>query len=229
MTPQDADTIREVFDKIGTMGADIDDAEAARLVSDELRANPAAALNLVKVVVGLERERDEIAAHADELDAHIAELNGYIDQLEAQLQPPPAPLPSSGLFGTAQPSPWSRTPAPQPAYEAPPQAGPWGAPQPQGGGFWGSALRTGAGVAGGLLAFEAMKGIFGGGHEAHAHTGERHGFFDGGREVERGSEHPAPSGGDHATSGGFGGDDRSVGSGGIVADNIDFLGGSDDV
>ncbi len=57
MTPQDAEIIRDVFAKIRAMGPAVDDAEAARAVEAELRANPAAALNLVRVVVGLERER----------------------------------------------------------------------------------------------------------------------------------------------------------------------------
>jgi hypothetical protein len=60
MSPEDAEIIREIFDKVSAMGSTVDDVEAARLVASELAANPAVALNLVKVVVGLERERDEI-------------------------------------------------------------------------------------------------------------------------------------------------------------------------
>ena len=212
MSPEDAEIIRDIFDKIGAMGSTVDDVEAARLVASELAANPAAALNLVKVVVGLERERDDYAAHVDE-------LNGYIDQLEAQLQPQAAP-PSSGgsLFGSPQASPWSRSApaAHDPRYVEPqPQAGPWGAPQPQGSSFWGSALRTGAGVAGGLLAVEAVKGLFGGGHAAQAHESEHRGLF----EAE-------PRGGREERSGGFGGDEPQREP--FVADNIDFFGGSDE-
>jgi hypothetical protein len=233
MTPEEADTIRDVFAKIRAMGTMVDDAAAARLVAQELAANPAAALNLIKVVVGLEQERDQFATHIDE-------LNGYIDQLEAQLNAPVQGQSSGGLFsGSTQGSPWGRGPAAPPAYEpqpqpqtaapwgAPPSPAPWGAPpvqaqpQQQGSGFWGSALRTGAGVAGGLVAFQAVKGLFGGGGDQER---ERHAFFEGGRD----ERHEAPRGSDHAeTSGGFGGDDRSVGSGGIIADNIDFFGGDD--
>jgi hypothetical protein len=61
MSPQDAETIRDVFAKIRAMGTDVDDVIASRLVEQELRANPAAALNLIKVVVGLQQERDQFA------------------------------------------------------------------------------------------------------------------------------------------------------------------------
>ncbi len=243
MTPQDAATIRDVFAKIRAMGTSIDDAAATRLVEDELRANPAAGLNLVRVLVGLEQERDQFAAHVDE-------LNAYIDQIEAQLAEAtrgagPGPQ-SGGLFGgSTRGSPWEqnrgvsgpglpRVDAPPP-YGADPRAAaqpsprargdagtasPWGQPAPQqgqgqGSGFWGSALRTGAGVAGGLVAFEAMKGLFGGSDKAEARESGRHGFF--------GSEHEER----RDTSGGFGGEEPTASHEPLIADNIDFFGGGD--
>ena len=251
MSPQDAETIRDVFAKIRAMGTTVDDVAATRLVEQELRANPAATLNLVKVLVGLEQERDQFAAHIDE-------LNAYIDQLEAQLAEAARGAgtgqPSGGLFGgttqgspfergrAAPPagSPWTETPpAPQGgdprmvaepspwARTQPPAPGPWGqpAPQPQGSGFWGSALRTGAGVAGGLLAVEAVKGMFGGGHDrGEGHGGDRHGFYGSDREAG----HAAPRDEPRETSGGFGGEAPERGQEPIIADNIDFFGGGDD-
>ncbi|MDK9697306.1 MAG: DUF2076 domain-containing protein [Siculibacillus sp.] len=231
MTPQDAETIRDVFAKIRAMGTQVDDVEAARLAEQELRANPAAALNLIKVVVGLEGERDDFAAHIDELNAHI-------DRLEAQIAgTATASRPSGGLFGgSTRGSPFGReTPAAhrsEPPTQAPtgpwdgqaPATGPWGAPQPQGGGFWGSALRTGAGVAGGLLAVEAVKGLFGGGHEAQAREGEKHGLFGGDREADRGGARDDG----REPSGGIGGDAPEHGHEPLIADDIDFFAGSDD-
>ena len=239
MSPQDAETIRDVFAKIRSMGTDVDDAAAARLVEQELRANPAAALNLIRVVVGLEQERDQFAAH-------IGELDRYIDGLEARLnevQQAPGATGGSVFGGGIRGSAWSReaaaTPAAAPAQVSPwstpepaqpsrwaspgPTSGPWGQPaaQPQGGGFWGSALRTGAGVAGGLLAVEAVKGLFGGGHGAEARDHERHGIFD--REARSEEPRGAP---EEARSGGFGGEAHEREP--FVADNIDFFGGSDD-
>lgn len=67
----------------------------------------------------------------------------------------------------------------------PGQQGPYGAPPPQnyppgyqqgmfnrgGSGFLGSALTTAAGVAGGMFAYNALSGLFGGGHGASAAGG----------------------------------------------------------
>ena len=253
MSPQDAEIIRDVFAKVRAMGPVIDDVEAARLVEQELRANPAAALNLIRVVVGLEQERDQFAAHIDE-------LNAYIDQIEAQ---PNGPATTAGhgsasgsLFGgSTRGSPWGGAPAPghydpPPAQPSPwggaqPAPGPWGSQQPQmqgqpqGSGFWGSALKTGAGVAGGLLAFQAVKGLFGGGNDDHARSTERHGIFGGGADKPQDAGHRfdrsetsgdfggGGGGDDRPRSGGFGGDDDGPAPGGIVADNIDFFGGDD--
>jgi hypothetical protein len=256
MSPQDAEVIRDVFAKVRAMGSAIDDVEAARLVEQELRTNPAAGLNLIRVVVGLEQERDQFAAHIDE-------LNAYIDQIEAQLNgyaPGHGQGSTSGsLFGGApQGSPWGGASAPgrydpPPAQPSPwggaqPSPAPWGSQQPpqpqgqsQGNGFWGSALKTGAGVAGGLLAFQAVKGLFGGGNDEHARSSERHAVFGGGSDKPQDSGHrPEPGetaggfggggGGDERPrSGGFGGNDNDGGPapGSIVADNIDFFGGDD--
>ncbi len=256
MSPQDAEIIRDVFAKVRAMGSAIDDAEAARLVEQELRANPAASLNLIRVVVGLEQERDQFAAHIDE-------LNAYIDQIEAQLNSyAPAAghgqgATSGSLFGgSTQGSPWGGSPAPgrydpppaqpSPWGGAPPSPAPWGSQQPpqpqgqpQGSGFWGSALKTGAGVAGGLLAFQAVKGMFGGDKGDQARSAERHGIFGGGGDKPQDAGHRSDrsetsgnfggggGGDDRPSSGGFGGNDNGPAPGSIVADNIDFFGGDD--
>ena len=226
MTPQEAQIVRDVFAKIRMMGTATDDAEAARVVEAELRANPAAALNLVRVVVGLERERDQIAAEAEALAAEN-------EQLKARATPSPS---GGGLFGGA--SPWGSgrgAAQPQPPqtqqpgpWGAPQPSGPWGAPaQPQGGSFLGGMLRTGAGVAGGLFAFEALKGLFGGGHGDGSGHETAAGLLD---EGARGRENPplqeADHGRDRGEAGGFGGETAEPRE--IVADDIDFFGGGDD-
>jgi hypothetical protein len=85
----------------------------------------------------------------------------------------PPPPPQSSSYGaqpsySAQPSYGAQQPyPPQQNYGSPPGAGgPWGAQAPAagGGGFLQSALTTAAGVAGGVMAADALKGLFGGGH-----------------------------------------------------------------
>ncbi len=119
----------------------------------------------------------------------------------------------SSLFGGHSSAP------PQPGYQAPPQQQPQyaqpqyapqygGAPagmfQPQGSGFLGGALRTAAGVAGGLVAGQALMSLFegnrgggfggfgtgaampGGGFESGAGLGTPGGWTDAGQGVDQG-------------------------------------------
>ncbi|NLH81269.1 MAG: DUF2076 domain-containing protein, partial [Phyllobacteriaceae bacterium] len=174
MTPQEAQIIRSVFDRLKAMEAGPRDAEAEALVEALQKADPQAGLGLVRALVMTDQARA----------AAVADAEAARRELEA-MRAAPAPQPASGglfggLFGGAP-----QAPAPQPMpqagpWGARPQAGPWDAqPQPQqGSGFWGSALRTGAGVAGGLFAFEAVKSLFGGGAHAGWGGSPTAGFFD---------------------------------------------------
>jgi hypothetical protein len=83
----------------------------------------------------------------------------------------------SGLFGggsSAPPQPPQYAAPPPPQY--PPNYNP-GMFQQQGPGFLGSALQTAAGVAGGMLAANALMGLFSGGHGGYGGYG---GGFGGG-------------------------------------------------
>ncbi len=174
MTPEESQIIRSVFDRLKANGANAPrDAEAEALVEALMKADPQAGVGLVQALVVTERARQAAAGQ-------VAALQQELDAVHAQGAPAPQ---GGGLFG----GPWGAPAQPQAPV---PQAGPWGGrgpqpgpwdagPQPQaqqGGGFWSSALRTGAGVAGGLFAFEAVKGLFGG-SGAHAATGGA-GLFD---------------------------------------------------
>lgn len=163
MTPQEAQIIRSVFDRLKTMEAPPRDAEAEALVEALMKADPQAGLGLVRALVMTEQAR---AAAANEAET----LRQEVEQMRARTAPQAAPAGGGlfgGLFGGAPQAQMPAAPAPQagPWGARPQSSGPWDAQpqQPQGGGFWGSALRTGAGVAGGLFAFEAVKSLFGGG------------------------------------------------------------------
>lgn len=183
MTPQDAQIIRSVFDRLKTMEATPRDPEAEGLVEALTRADPQAGLALVRALVLTERAREAAAAEA-------TTLRRKIETLEAQGSSP-TQAPGGGLFG----GPWGSrpaAPAPQQMPQQMPQPdgpwsgraqqpGPWDAQPPQGGGgsgFWGSALRTGAGVAGGMFAFEALRGLFSGGSHGGGGFGQSAGLFD---------------------------------------------------
>lgn len=224
MTPQDAQIIRSVFDRLKTMEAGPRDAEAEALVEALTKADPQAGLGLVRALVLTEQAR---AAAATEAEA----LRRENETLKAQGTAPTQST-SGGLFG----GPWGgrpSAPAPQPDGPwggRPPQPGPWDQQPAQGGGsgFWGSALRTGAGVAGGMFAFEALRGLFGGGSHGGG-FGQSAGLFDQPTTIvnetvnvfqndptasERPRDAAWDAGGYDDTSwsdgGGFGGDDDSL-------------------
>lgn len=242
MTPQEAQIIEEVFTRLAAAGPAPADPEAAGLIEAKLRADRGAGLALVRAVVMLERER-----------AALAEQNHELTQrLEATAASTPAS--GGGLFGgapaggagpwgsaprapgaPAAPGPWGTQAVPGP-WGAQAASGPWGqaADAPAGGGFWGSALRTGAGVAGGLFAFEALKGLFGGGHGAQAGlfgggATPAGGLFDQPQTVINETVNVFQGGGDERTTGGaFGGEPAALQD--IAADDAgyDDIGTDDD-
>ena len=97
----------------------------------------------------------------------------------AAQQAAPAPAPARGMFGGMFGGGQQAAPPPQqPQYAPQPQPQPQYAPgyqqgmfQPQGTGFLGSALRTAAGVAGGVVAGNMLMNMFSGGHGAAAAPG----------------------------------------------------------
>ncbi len=154
MTPQEANIIRDVFTRIRANGPVPADAQARAAIDVELRANPDAAIGLVQMVVGLDQQRAQLAAERDQLAAQVNALQGRGAS-------------GGGLFGTSlpgyQPAPPPPPQQPGPWTQQPQASGPWGAPQqPSGGGFLRTALGAATGMAGGLFAVEALRGIFGG-------------------------------------------------------------------
>jgi hypothetical protein len=132
------------------------DPEADRFISDQFNAYPAA--------------RYRITQMAFVQEAALAEAQNRIKRLEYELQQRQAqPQPQgqsrgffSGLFGGGQSAPQQPqyqqyAPPPQASYPPGYQPGMFGG---GGSGFLGSALTTAAGVAGGVLAADALTSMF---------------------------------------------------------------------
>jgi hypothetical protein len=154
------------------------DPEADRLIADLFARYPEARYRITQMAM--------VEEHAlVEAQNRIARLQWELQQMrQAQAGVGPAqggspwgagaaPQQSrgflSGLFGgggTARPT---APPPPPPQYAPPPPQYPQGYNpgmfQSQGSGFLGSALRTAAGVAGGVLAADALTSLFSGRHE----------------------------------------------------------------
>jgi hypothetical protein len=225
MTPQEAEIIRSVFARLKAMGPAPADAEAAGLVEAQLAADRGAGLALVRALVMTDQARAGLAAENEALKQEI-------ERLEAGRGQGDRPG-SGGLFGGA--GPWG---VPQPPQQQPqprpPAPGPWGGPEPTtqpGGGFWSNALRTGAGVAGGLFAFEALRGLFGGGHGGWGGYGPSAGLFGGGpTTVVNETVNVFENDRDGAETGGgfFGGGGEPTRSAGLLDDDSDGFSGDDD-
>ena len=176
MTPDEKNLLTGLFERIRVADTGPRDAEADRFIAEAVRQNPNAAYVLSQTV--LIQEQAMSAANQ-----RIQELQAQVSRTAQDAQGGGSFLGNIGksLFGgSAPPSPPRQNFAPQPAY-APQQAypgqnyqqqqpqGPWGGVQGGGaqalpGGFLSGALRTAAGVAGGVMLAEGISGLFRGGH-----------------------------------------------------------------
>jgi hypothetical protein len=143
------------------------DPEADRLIADLFSRYPEARYRITQMAF--------LQEHAlVEAQNRINRLQWELQQRQAQApagspwgagapQPQPRGGFLSGLFGGGQSAPPPPPPPPQYAPPPPPQYPPGYNPglfQSQGSGFFGSALRTAAGVAGGVLAADALMNLF---------------------------------------------------------------------
>lgn len=167
MTPQEKDLIQGVFDRLARSGVGQKDAEAARMIQDQVQRIPDAAYGLVQAVIVQEMGLNQATTR-------INELQRQLDEMRAAS----AGAGSGGFLGG---SPWGGGSVPrsgqsQPAYapaapaspqQSPayaPPSGPWGQPQQPSpaGGFLRNAATMAAGVAGGTLIAEGLSSMFGG-------------------------------------------------------------------
>lgn len=163
MTAEERQMLADLFTRIRAAGATARDAQAEAFITDAVRATPYAPYVMAQTVLV---QQQALEAAAKRIQGLETASQGGAPQVETSF------LGGIGkaLFGApAQPAPGTAQPyrpAAQPQYaaQAPyaqaPQPGPWGAPA--GGGFLQGALRTAAGVAGGVALAEMFGGLLGG-------------------------------------------------------------------
>ena len=166
MTPQERQVLADLFERIRSAAAAPRDAEAEAFIAEAVRAQPYAPYLLAQTALVQQHALDAAAQRIQELEAKAAQPaqeSGFLGNLGRSLfggQPAARPGYDAGAYQRAATPPPAAPAAP--AY-APP-AGPWGAPPPaSSGGFLASAMTTATGVAGGLLAANAIEGLLGGG------------------------------------------------------------------
>ena len=192
----------------GSSGLAPVDPEADALIGQLMTQHPEARYRITQLAFVQEHALEAAQQRISALQAQMQQMQqgqasggGQPSPWGAGAQPAQQPQ-SHGLFSTlfgsrssAPPQPGYQPPPQQPQYAQPqyaPQYGgaPAGMMQQQGSGFLGGALRTAAGVAGGLVAGNALMSLF---------EGNRGGGFGGGF----GSEAGMPGGG-LEPGGGFG-------------------------
>jgi hypothetical protein len=157
MQPQEGQLITDLFERLRPFDSQSRDPEAERLIANFVSRQPSTAYLLTQTVLVQEQA---LKAAQD----RIAELEAQTGSGQQQ---------STSFLGSApRIGPWGSAPAA--AASPPPARSPWGAPagaptQPAaGGGFLRTALTTAAGVAGGALLFEGIRGLLSNGSSPFA-------------------------------------------------------------
>jgi hypothetical protein len=183
MTPEERQLISGLFDRMRGYGAPDKDREAEALIAQSIRANPDATYMLVQSVLIQEQALEASAGRVQELEDQLRAMEGGGEPRGSRSgsflggawnsgrrgEEPRSSVPQVGARATPSAyesrSPWSQGGATQSQPQPQPQAQQQ-APAPSGGGFMKSALATAAGVAGGMVLADSLRGMLGGG--AHA-------------------------------------------------------------
>jgi hypothetical protein len=197
MSPEERRLLTELFDRVRNASTAPRDREADDLIAQKLREQPYAAYYLAQAVIIQDQALQATTERLQELEDHVHRLESEAGSSRNQSSGFLSGLGS--IFGGGQPSPnvpgrdtqregrlyddYARTnryrpPEPEPAPSPWGRAGatsPWAQPAglPSGGGFLRGALTTAAGVAGGVLAADAVRDLF------SSHVGGTNAFSNG--------------------------------------------------
>jgi uncharacterized protein len=162
MNAEERNMISGLFDRMRSYGAPEKDREAETLIAQNVRAMPDAPYMLVQSVLVQEHALQQAGQRIEELEARVAQLEAGGGRAQAS-----GGGFLGGLFGGGRSTP-SVPARPQPSNYAPPAqaSSPWGrsAQQPMqagggGGGFMKTAMATAAGVAGGMILADSIRGM----------------------------------------------------------------------
>jgi hypothetical protein len=195
MTPQERQLVDDLFDRLSKVESAPRDPDAIAAISDGLRKAPNAVYALVQTVLLQDEALKRANARIQELEAHGAaeqhQSGGFLDSMRETVfgqNPPrgsvpnvPPPQPSSRpVWNSGQvmqqaqpPGQYAQGPYGQPAYGQSPYGQPGGFQSPFGGGgssFLGTAAASAAGVVGGSLLLNSIRGMMGGSHQAFGDT-----------------------------------------------------------
>lgn len=183
MQREESQLIEGLFDRLKTTESQTAprDREAEALIQQRLRDQPAAPYYMAQAMLIQEAAIKRLDQRVKELESQMEQLQqnrpssgGFLSSLFGGGQSSNAQAPSNSAApsrgwndpspaaprpGYGQPNPGYAQPAPGYGQPAPGYAAPQAAPSRMGG-FMGGALQTAAGVAGGMLAAQAISGLF---------------------------------------------------------------------
>ena len=181
MSPEERQLLAGMFERIKANSAGPRDQEAEAFINDQIKAQPSAPYLLAQTVIvqdfalqSANQKLQQLEARVHELESAPKPSTSFLGGLlggGAPPAPPPRPAPPPA-YGQPQGGPWGAAPPPPPGYA--PQQGGYAQPgfAPQGapgfapaapGGFLKGALGAAAGVAGGVLLADSIRGLFHGG------------------------------------------------------------------
>jgi hypothetical protein len=178
MTPQERKLVEDLFARLATLERNRREPEAEQLIRDGLRKAPNATYALVQTVLLQDEALRQANERIQELETGEAprqqESGGFLGSMREAVfgggdRPRGAVPPAGGDRPMGVPPGFQRPGDPYQAQAQQAQAG--GAPYPQqqeparggfGGSFLGTAAATAAGVIGGAMLMNSLKGAFGG-------------------------------------------------------------------
>ena len=186
MSPEERQLLQGVFDRMRNNSSAPRDNEADSLIADNVRQQPYSPYFLTQAVIVQEQALQAANQRIQQLEQHAQTQagasggGGFLSSIfgggaARPSVPAPSPAPVWNQGGAAPGGGYAQQP--QPGYAPQQQGGPWGgAPMGGamgggamgggamgGGGFLHGALQTAAGVAGGALLFDGIRGLMGGG------------------------------------------------------------------
>ena len=186
MTPQERKLLEELFERLALLENNPRDPDAVNAINQGLERAPNALYPLVQSVLVQDEALKRANARIQELENELgvqpgqpAQQPSFLDQMRDSLFGKPGqghgsvpsvrPGAPSGQSAPGGPSPWGNAVQQGNSYQPPQAAQPWNSAQAQptpgfgGGSFLGTAAATAAGVVGGALLMNSIRGMFGGG------------------------------------------------------------------
>jgi hypothetical protein len=178
MTPDERALVSELFDRLATLETTQRDPEAERVIRDGLRQAPNAPYSLVQTVLVQDEALKQADARIQELENELgagsppAREPGFLDSMRDALlgrrdEPRAGSVPTVRPSDAPANSAWGRSsgfPPPAQPMTAEPMSM---EPMRPGGSFLGTAAAAAAGMVGGSLLLNSMRGMMGGhGHGA---------------------------------------------------------------